>query len=101
MATVCPPFFLFLCLASAGRADIINFQIVGDYLLWDLLLQLGCEIGEADVRERSAFFAYKMVVLYDFIITVRVAFHGNLSDLILFVKQIEIIIYRGKNDLGV
>jgi hypothetical protein len=42
-----------------------------------------------------------MIVLYDFIITVRGAFHGNLSDLILFLKQIEIIIYCGKNDLGV
>ena len=40
-------------------------------------------------------------MLYDFIITVRIAFNRNLSDQILFIKQIKIIIYRCKNDLRI
>jgi hypothetical protein len=80
-----PVLFFVLLSASAGAADIIDFQIVGDYLLWDLRLQLSCEIGDVDIRERSAFFTYQMIVLYDFIVTVRIAFHRNFSDQILFV----------------
>ena len=90
------PFFLF----SAGRTDIPDPEIIGEYLLPKLVFDRFCEVSQTDISYLTAPAADQMIVPFGTVISIRRTRLGDTVQQALLCQGIQMLIHGANGDTG-